>query len=437
MRFHLFLFSFLLLQGTLKSETSLPSPLSLSEILEIALKNNPSTKQAWWSSQRAAQLVGIAKSDTYPKIDLEAGAQHGRTFKYINGPNTNYSNVNGDIVASLLLFDFGETKANILSTKIGLAAANWSTDAAIQKVMVQVFQNYYNLLYAQELLEAEKIAFEESEKLLKASQALNSAGLVSISDVYTSQATLAQMKMRYFQQEAVLSIQKAKLATSLGLSPTENLNIASVSLPEKIEKKEIPHLIAMAMEKRQDLLAKHARVAQSIALQKKVKASYGPKLRLNARAGADEDFIPSTAGFHYKVACIFSMPLFNGFETTYKNRLAYTDTRLSMEELAELQLTIAMEVFEYARTFESLQEMLPQAQESLLFSQKAFEGVMEKYRAGVEKITTVSTALTQSTTARAQLSEIKTRYLTSLANLAYSIGTLSPYLEETSCENTL
>lgn len=436
MRFRFFLF-FLLLQGTVKSESFTSPLLSLSEILEIALKNNPSTKQAWWASQRAAQLVGIAKSDTYPKIDLEIGAQHGRNFKYINGPNTNYSNVNGDLVASLLLFDFGERKANILSTKIGLTAANWSTDAAIQKVMVQVFQNYYDLLHAQELLEASKIAFEESERLLKASKELNRVGLVAISDVYTSQATLSQMKMRYFQQEGALSIQKAKLATSLGLSPTEPLNISPVFLPETIEKKEIPQLISLAMEQRKDLMAKHARVAQSIANQTKIKASYGPKLRLNARAGADEDFIPSTSGLHYKVACTFSMPIFNGFETTYKNRLAYTDTQLSMEELAELQLTIAMEVFEYARTFESLQEMLPQAQESLLFSQKAYEGVMEKYRAGLEKITTVSTALTQSTTARVQLSEIKTRYLSSLANLAYSIGTLSPYLEEPPCKNVL
>jgi outer membrane protein TolC len=59
---------------------------------------------------------------------------------------------------------------------------------------------------------------------------------------------------------------------------------------------------------------------------------------------------------------------------------------------------------------------------------------MEKYRAGKEGIAEVSNALRQLAAARVRQSDIQTRYLVSMANLAYAVGTLMPTMENSPCE---
>jgi outer membrane protein TolC len=55
---------------------------------------------------------------------------------------------------------------------------------------------------------------------------------------------------------------------------------------------------------------------------------------------------------------------------------------------------------------------------------------MEKYQAGKERITELSNAQLQLAEARVRYSDVKTKWLTALANLAYATGTLPIYLEK-------
>ena len=55
----LFIFSALLaISGNLASEELPARPLTMTELVDIALQNNPSTKQAWWNARRAAAALG-------------------------------------------------------------------------------------------------------------------------------------------------------------------------------------------------------------------------------------------------------------------------------------------------------------------------------------------------------------------------------------------
>ena len=38
-------------------------PLSLGELVDVALENQPATKLAWWNAKRAAAAVGNEKAD--------------------------------------------------------------------------------------------------------------------------------------------------------------------------------------------------------------------------------------------------------------------------------------------------------------------------------------------------------------------------------------
>lgn len=113
----------------------------------------------------------------------------------------------------------------------------------------------------------------------------------------------------------------------------------------------------------------------------------------------------------------------------YQNRIAYADTQISTEQLLELQLDISLEVLTYSRTLRAAQEMLPDAEDNLQNSVKAYEGVLDKYKAGKEGIAELSIAQRQLAAARVRYSDVKTKLLVSIANLAYATGTLAPYME--------
>lgn len=115
-------------------------PLEFAELIDIALSNNPSTKEAWWNAQRAAALVGSAQSYFYPTVDVDSAVIHGRQFQFVNGPNVNFTSIKGDLILKMLLFDSGERKASVEAAKMALLSAGWQTDWAIQKVMLAVLE---------------------------------------------------------------------------------------------------------------------------------------------------------------------------------------------------------------------------------------------------------------------------------------------------------
>lgn len=428
------LFSALILSIPIEAAPS-DHPLTLAELVDIGLENNPSTRQSWWSAQRAASAVGTAQSAYYPKIGLEANATHGEDFKYINGPETTYTILGADLYLSLLLYDYGERSANVAAAQRALIAAGWQNNSTIQKVMANVLENAYATLHAEQVKEASEISLKEAEKVLHAAKELNRTGLTPVSDVYTAQANLSQTKITLAQHRAQLDIYRGKLAASLGYQADTPLALAPIGEIVPPPQERIDNLIAKAMEQRADLMAMQARAAEAYAKKQVAQAAYGPKISFYGRGGVNHYVDDHANGGQYRVSLNLDMPLFTGFNTTYSNRIAYADARLSVDQLDELQLKIALEVLTASRTLQAAQEMLPDADENLKNATRAYESVLAKYRAGKERITDVSYAQQELAAARVLYSDIRTRWLVSIANLAYATGSLIPYMESP-CANT-
>jgi sodium/proline symporter len=172
---------------------------------------------------------------------------------------------------------FGERAADVEATLLALGAAGWQTEWTLQKVMSQVFEKSYALIYAQDALEAYLISLEDAKKVVNSATKLNQAGLKPISDVYSSNASLAQIQIDVIQQRSQLRIQKAKLATTLGLDVETELQLASIDAV-KFPQQSLSGLIQLSKEQRKDLMAQRARVAEAIALKKKVDARYRPNI---------------------------------------------------------------------------------------------------------------------------------------------------------------
>lgn len=402
-------------------------------MVSIALDNNPQTQITWGHAKKLAAALGIARSDYYPHLGVEAYAGHGREFKFINGPDVTYTNIGADVVLSMMLYDFGRTQATVQQAQLALLAANWQTDWVLQKVMVKVLENAYSAIHAQATLDAYLETLKDAEHVLYTSNELNRSGLRAVTDVYTGRATFAQIQMEVAQQKALVDIQKGKLAASLGLPADTPLELAPLQPIGDMPVENVGRLIAFAKVQRADLMAQQARLAEAWARVKRAKADYWPRVSLRGRGGADHYFHDKASPGHYDITVNVEIPLFNGFETVYKNRYAYAEAEVNEEELAQLELDIALEVLTQARNLEAAREMFDYAKDNVDNSLDAYRGVMEKYGAGKEGIAEVSNSLRQLAAARIRYSDVQTRYLVAMANLAYVTGTLAPQMENVPC----
>ncbi len=399
-------------------------PLTLSELVTIALANSPDSKVAWWNAERAASSIGAAKSRYLPKLDLDLSASQGKEYEFINGPNRSFTQTGADLTLSMLLFDFGERSSEVAARTKALEAANWEADFSLQKVMIRTLERAYRVLHAQEAVQAAIITRDDAQKMLDAAVQLQSAGFTPISDVYTSKATLSEMQMNLAQWQAELDIRKGELAQDLGYSADKHFTLSPLSSLTAPKREETKVLIAKAKEHRKDLMAKAAKLQEAHALLDKSHSSYLPKLSATATGGLNHYHHDHSKNGNYAVTLNLNVPLFSGFDSIYNSRMAHADTKISLQELAALELTIAQEVLSANRTHQAACEMLVFADERLENGRLAYEAALEKYSAGKESMfQEVSNALQQLAAARVRYSEIKTEWLTSLAKIAYATGT--------------
>src|SRR5579862_3993384 len=417
---------YLLIISLLLCVSGFAERLSLAELIDIALKNNPETEKVWWNAKRAQAALGIAKSDYYPTLNGQASATHGREVKFPTGPNTTYTYFSGELSLNYLLYDFGERSAKVSAAKEALKSANWSSDFAIQRILSKVAAHYYEYLNAVELLKSKECSLQDADTISKSAAELYKAGLRCVTDTNTSKAALAQVQMELAQQRAQVAIAYGKLLTSMGLSVETVIEVETD--PEGIKNplfsEGISKLIAVAGEQRTDLLAKQASLAEMQFRVQKESRSRWPKLRTLGRAGWLEYTKHQGNGYNYLAGVALDIPLFHGFERIYSKRLAYADAEMTEAELKELYESVAFEVLTYSESVKAAQEALHWSEEYLTEATKSYDGSLESYKAGLQNIFDLLQTQRYLADARSKKAQAKTQWLVSLSQLAFATGSM-------------
>lgn len=401
------------------SASLLGEPLSLAELIDMALKNNPETAKSWGMTKRAQAQMGVAKSDYYPMVGIQGKATHGRDVKFVNGPEVVFTNYGADVVLSYVLFDFGERKAGVQATREALAAAKWSEDFAIQRVIFRVSESYYEYLNAKELLRTKKNSLKDAEAVKDAAEDLFKAGLKSESDQAVSRATAAQLQMEMAGAKSAVAIAYGKLMMALGLPMGEKVKVQMTAEPRGVSE-----LLEAAEEKRADVLAKKAALSEMHERVKKSRRGPRPKLKFQGQGGWMEYVKHRDRGYNYTAGVALDIPLFKGFENTYQTRVALADEEITAAELRMLQEEVALEVLTYSSSVKAAQESLAWSDQYLEEATKSYEAALESYKAGLRDIFDLVQTQRMLSDARMKKTEARTRWLVSLAQLAFATGSL-------------
>ena len=127
-------------------------PLTLPELTEFALQNNPTTRQAWYATRAAAAAIGIERSDDLPQITANLIGQRSESGGQTGNQNPWLTRYGPAVTLSYLLFAFGAGDSRVQAAEYQALAAALTQNRVLQDVVFQVEQAYFRMLGTERLV---------------------------------------------------------------------------------------------------------------------------------------------------------------------------------------------------------------------------------------------------------------------------------------------
>jgi TolC family type I secretion outer membrane protein len=397
--------------------------ITLAEVIDIALANNPDTRAAWLEARAAEASVGSARSAYYPEVDVLASATQSRAATEGAAATTTIA---PSLALTYLLFDFGGREAQVEQARQTLIAADFAHNTAIQDVVLRVQQQYYALLDAKALLAAQESTIKERRANLDAAEARHNAGIATIADVLQARTAFSQAELTRESIEGNLRTIEGTLATTMGLPATSRFDFGALppDVPAQKLTDDVARMIDDAVKLRPELGAARAVAERARARVQEVRAEGMPTI--NAVGSAGQAFFNGGGrATPYSAGIALRFPLFTGWRNTYDVRRAETEVQIANEDLRGLEQQIGLQVWTSYYALQTATRRLATSRDLLASAQQSGNVAAERYRAGVGNIIDLLTAEAALENARAEEVQARADWFVAVAQLAHDTGNLT------------
>ena len=409
------------------------SQLTLADVVDLALCNNPQTRSLWANSRAQAAQLGSSMSSYLPTL---AGPISIKGTRNNGGGETTDKTIGVEI--SYLLYDFGGREANVENAKQVLVAANATRDETLQGVFLSAVQSYYTFLSARASVQSYQIAEAAASKSLDAAQVRYQAGTATQADRLQAQTALSQTVLNRIRAEGDAANAQGTLANAMGFDANHPFELAPApeSSPDSVAEQGIGKLLAEARQNRPDLLAAEAQIKAAEAQLVATKAAGLPSFNLTGGVSRLERQAAGMTSISHdnSLAVSVSVPWFSGFKDTYKNRAAQAQLEGTVAERDRLANQIALEVWKAYQALLTNSQALRAADDLVASADQSEKMALGRYKAGVGSILDTLTA--QSTLASAHQQRVSALYSFQASKfaLAQAIGQLDLTLLGTKTE---
>ncbi len=412
-----------------RSDLSLPlnftpgMPITLAQVVDIALANNPATRLAWLDARAAEAQLGSTESAYLPQIDLDAQIARSRTTE----GSTAQTSFGPSLVLNYLLFDFGGREAAVEGARQALIAFNFLHNQAIQDVILRTQQAYYSYLDARALLAAEDATIKERQTSLDSAEARHNSGVATIADVLQARTAQSQARLNRESIQGNLHTIEGALATTMGLPATTRFDFGELPLdvPARRVSEAVDTLINQAVAQRPDLAAARASAERADVRIREVRSQFLPALGFSSSFGRT-NFTGGGSFNPYSVGVAMRWPVFTGFRNIFDVRQAKIEAEAAREDVRSLEQQVNLQVWTSYYSLQTATERLTTARDLLTSAQQSVDVASSRYRAGVGGILDLLTAESALESARAQEVQARTDWFLSVAQLAHDTGSLEP-----------
>lgn len=417
--------------------TALPAtPLTLPDLVDVALCANPATAVAYAASRSAAANVGIARAAELPNLSATVGPTLNRT-DYISGQqfvlpggqsfsatsNATDFGASASLALSWLLFDFGGRAARIDVARDQQRAAIAQVADAVQSVALTTINAYNSLQgYLASVTAAQAtVAFNKSSFDL--ADAKNHAGVATPADALQAKTALAQAELTLAQAQGNARTAAGQLAVAIGQPPTSVLTLAPVPPlgSADVLTRDVTQLIADAERLRPDLAISRANRDAAVADVRAARSDLRPSVSLSVQdqlgyANSSSDSNRASAGV------TLSLPLFNGYDRTYRVAAARAEADRQAALLEQTRQQAGLDVYTQATALTTQIRVLATARDLINSATASADIARGRFKAGVGTFTDLLNAQSALASARQQLVSADFGVRTAQATLARAVG---------------
>lgn len=426
------------------SLVELQKTYSLPDLVDLGLRSNPETRNAWEQARAAAAGLGIAEAAWLPALTAKANYFYAQQNFQTSTQVFLYrgSTILPGLELSWSLFDKKRPALIDLATQ-QLLATNFNFNRTHQKVTYVVQRAFfaYNAALAQ--VAAAEMTVRQSVTNAESVKAQLQQGIATRPELLLAIQEKAKAEYELQSVRGKVSDTRAELAESLGITPDidiKTIAIELIPLPEEIESS-ADELIDQALTERPDLSARLAELRTKEAEIRKAEAAFWPTVSLNAKAAwSNLDYTPIhgpttqgnplpnnvSAGYPvYSAGITFEWNLFEGFATSNVVKQATAKREAAQSEFDALQLKIIKEVWKSYADLKTALRKREYAVALLKAAEQSYEALKESYANGLATVIELLTAERNLASARSTEIESRTTLLSSVAALIFAAGSSS------------
>ena len=400
--------------------------LTLADVVELALRNNPATHVSWAQARAAADAYAVARASYFPTINgVMSGTRSDQPggSATVAGLRTAYG---PSLSLAYLVLDFGGRSGTVGSARETAFAEAYTHNRVVQTTVLQAQQAYFGYVASRALRDAQRVAVQEAQASYDAARARDSVGLATIADVLQARTALTQAQLQLQSTEAQVQTARSTLALAVGVSPTEPYDVAAC--PDDVSvgavTASVDSLIDVALRERADLQAARATEA---AARSDIRAARGgvlPSLSLSAGDGYTHSSLGTLTGRNYSLSLAVQVPLFDGGAKEYSMARARALADVAAAQMVAQRQTVINDVYTSYYDLKTATQQVRTSDELLASATASMRAARARYTGGVGSIIDLLTAQAALADAGAQQAQSRWTWAQALTRLAYASGIL-------------
>ncbi|NCB49497.1 MAG: TolC family protein [Alphaproteobacteria bacterium] len=399
--------------------------LSLEEALEIALCQNPALRQTYLTAKSQSALFGVAQSEYLPTVSLSASST--AKVSKIEQEKREYSpSSTAGVALSYLLYDFGGRSMRYEKAENEMTASDFSYQKNVQDLVYDVIEGYYAYLSAEDVVKSAEMSEEAYRVAYNIVSKRYKLGLVKKLDKLQSETSLAQAEIKTNDAKKDLKVIKATLLSLLHMPVNKDISLSFDTVSSnKILQEKLPSLGAFlktATQNRPDLKAlEYQKRALKNEISSIQRESY-PEISLEASMNTGRDFDVDKNTYDGKAMLTLSVPLFTGFNQTYREQKATHSYRQGEAKIEALKDTIEKEVSDAFYDYQNKLKRYAQLEKVLQGAKESEKLAKRSYEVGKEDMSTWLDALAILSQSRTDYASARFEALVAKFNLLKAVG---------------
>ncbi len=410
-----------------------PQVLTLQRAIDIALKRQPSLRQAQSAIDVANARIFVAKTALNPTVTLSASANVGSTIAHACADDPTMTcggffdprgSTGLGAQANWRIFDFGQTRANIRAAELSAAATEADLDTEVQDIKVRVETAYLEAVARNRLVDVAETTVKSEELHLDQARRFVAAQAKDPIEVAQAQARAANARSTLAQAQSAQAIALANLKAAIGwLDPTRSPTVENTwPTPPAGDPPSLPALVETSRKRRPELKQLDRQIAAARA--NVTAAEYGNRPTLSATVSTqwNPDTSDPTPDPSWAAGLTLSWQVFDGGRSKANARVARAQVAGTLAQRDALLVSLTSELDSARSQIVANRANVSASDEAVVAARAQLQLAEARYAQGLGSQIELADAQTAVTTAEGNLIQAQWHLADAWAQLRRALG---------------